>query len=740
MREPIDTSRPRTRSWLAVALSLLASNAAWAQAEAMPSAAEMAEMQKEMAEGMRALQEEMKDLDPAMRRQLEQMMRGALPAKAPEPPAKPRKTTSVPARSLDSAALKAHVLALQPKIAAALKPDALQRARRIEAELGRSGDGLARLGAAANGLAAWGVWPEAIYLTGVVASRTGSAQDLNNLAAMLSMQHAESAALPILYTLHARYPNNSTLLNNIGQALYGLGDSAGAEKYLTAAIRRSPNHPQANTTQARIQMARGDMQGTQASLNAALQQGYSQTREELLRKSGGKLAKSGMRWTRPMPQDPLELEKFVVPAFPTKATELPVAIEEWKHFREQLAAQVANLDAKQRALDGALNAGGRMAGAGLAFLGMPFAKKAAYTMAQDDEHYRRALNKHMEALVKAIVADAEAFQQLEREVEAIDAAGEEAYRRQAGGYQREYSCGKVLPLLDGYLNKSNGPFEELQRAQLEVTRKHLNETAYMAQFVEPTPELFDAAKLSAQKSFLGALQGLHVALPEGLAYTRSVCFKGGKKAQAQKLSKFEDIHCDYVTRLELPGMGSIDYRCNKTIAKMNPIFAPFEASWTTEITDQNTLRLVSASAEVTVEEVTVGAHGEFEDGGLVSGGVKVEADIKVATVSARSEFDRDGFKSGAVSVEAGSDIGPDVKGGPLKIGAKASGTATLEFDRGGLSDVSVQAGVDAKASSTIGKTEMAASSSTVKAGANSTWSWNSGVSGEVGAGFNSSVF
>jgi hypothetical protein len=254
-------------------------------------------------------------------------------------------------------------------------------------------------------------------------------------------------------------------------------------------------------------------------------------------------------------------------------------------------------------------------------------------------------------------------------------------------------------LIDNYLNKSNSLFEELQRVQLEAERKHLNETAYLAQFVEPTPELFEAVKLSAQKTYLGALRGLHVALPEGAIYGRSACFQGKTQAQKQGLQKFDDIHCEYVTSLNMPGMGRIDYHCNTTTATMKPIFAPFEASWTTEITDRNTLQVVRASAEVSIDAVAIGGHSEFDD---------------------------KGWKSGGVKVGVSGELGPSVKGGPLQVGLEAGGSVAMEFDRNGINDITFNAGVESKASSTIGKTDAAASKATVKAGANSTWSWNAG--------------
>jgi len=86
------------------------------------------------------------------------------------------------------------------------------------------------------------------------------------------------------------------------------------------------------------------------------------------------------------------------------------------------------------------------------------------------------------------------------------------------------------------------------------------------------------------------------------------------------------------------------------------------------------------------------------------GRASAQVSIDAVTVGVHSEFDAEGMKSG------------------------------------GITDVRINAGVESKTSSTIAQTDAGHSQSAVKAGANSTWSWNSGVSGEVSGGFDSSVF
>lgn len=697
---------------LCLGLAVAAAPVPPASAEDMPTPEEMQEMQKAMQEGMSEMQKAMDEMDPEMRKQVEQMMAHPPAGSAADDGAQPArddaKLAAVSTEALDADALKSHTEALQPKIADALTPEARERAARIDAELQKASDYLPRLRAAANGLAAWGAWPEATYLMGKAALAGGSAQDLNNLAALLSMQHAETAALPILYTLNARYPNNSTLLNNLGQALYGLGDTEEAEKFLIAAASTSPLHPQANATQARIQEARGDHQAAQASLHKALQGGFSDAKEEQLRKAGGELNADDVRWRRPMPKDPLGLEKFVIPAYPMKSQELPVATAQWKAFHRAAGELLNKLEQQQQRVSDGLDAKGALSAA-LSATRSPYVLRASKLMSDLHEQYEITFKKQISALAEAMTADAAASQELDRRIAAIDAAGEEKYRYVAGGYGYEYTCGEVDAEIDAYLSTTNPVYEQLQNDMLASQRRYLNEIAFLSQYSSSS-----LTQLWAKTSFAQALQSLRVGLYNGVE-PRTVCFKahklGGKGGG--KLANFDDVHCEYISTLNMPGVGSIVSRCNATEANFEPIFAPFEASWTTQINDDNTNHLTRASAAVSVDGVKVGGH---------------------------SEFDADGMKSGGLSAGVSTDLGPKLQGGPLEIGVEVGVTAGLEFDRGGITDVSINAGVESKTSSTIGKTEAAHSQSAMQAGANSTWSWNSGFSGDVSGGFNSSVF
>ena len=68
----------------------------------------------------------------------------------------------------------------------------------------------------------------------------GNINNLNNYAAYLIMYGAEEIALPVLQHLNQLKPGNATILNNIGQAWFGLGELKMAYKYLDSSIAKFP--------------------------------------------------------------------------------------------------------------------------------------------------------------------------------------------------------------------------------------------------------------------------------------------------------------------------------------------------------------------------------------------------------------------------------------------------------------------------------------------------------------------
>lgn len=614
------------------------------------------------------------------------------------PPRDAARIAKVPTAPMTGAQLKAHVEALQPKIAQALSPAAGQRAQAIETALRAQGGNVAsNLAAAANGLAAWGAWPEATYLMGKAALASSRARDLNNLAAFLTVQKASQVALPILITLDARYAGSGTVLNNLGQAWFELGEVKEAERVLTLAVRRAPDHPQANATKSRIEEARGDKAAAQASMRAAIRGGYSEAKAQYFMRLGGALKKDDVRWGLRMPADALGLSKIGPPPYPSSTADLPAATAAWSAFLAQTAKQSAEFrQAFARQQSGrAKDLGAVLEGAG------PLAAKASTVYAFDKD----ALSRRLAELTRDVQQA-----QVELQKDWMDTAQRiSAVRSQCAAQQnptRDCGCGTIKQTVDAYLGRWTGRLEPLQREWLEWSRRKADADAYFAQYTQPLP-LFEDSKLMAKSAYMSTLANVRSAgvLNAEVDYCRP---EQPARHAGGKLGDFDELHCQHIIELIVPGFGSISVHCNRMDVKLDPIVLPFRTSWSEDLAKN---RLIRASAEVELDGTTLGGRGEFDDQGLRSGGL-----------------------------ELGVGTDADVKAGPFKSGVGASAKVGIEFDRSGITDIRLDGGIEAKAATTVAKSDDVSSSSSAKAGVSSSWSWNAGASAAASGGFNSKVF
>src|SRR5258706_14920881 len=112
-------------------------------------------------------------------------------------------------------------------------------------------------------------------------NRPANMDNLNNYAAFLSMMGAEQAAIPILLYLNNKFPNNNTILNNMGQAWFGLGDMTASKKYLEAATELYPTHSMANLTLSKIYLSGPSPDTTKAkdALKRSISESYCADKE-----------------------------------------------------------------------------------------------------------------------------------------------------------------------------------------------------------------------------------------------------------------------------------------------------------------------------------------------------------------------------------------------------------------------------------------------------------------------------
>lgn len=534
-----------------------------------------------------------------------------------------------------------YITSIQNKAAKLLKPEVKNMSDKIYSYIKSKSKNSAEAGNMATGL--WiGGKPEIAYYTlgKICADDPANIDNLSNYSSMLSLLGAQHLAIPILNNLNAKFPKNSTLLNNLGQAWFGLGDIAKAEKYLDSAIRLYAYHPQATYTKSFIEESKGNKTEAVNLVKKSILHSYSKEKEDRLRKMGHKLTGKEVSLPKSTKADPLNLGGFAPPPFPKSVDECIAAEPEWTVYRQQLkeraiALETSLKDARQLAMDmqnkrsnenitmvkASINAGSPQ---GVLTL-VPMHASAAYLKQNE---VLLEYNRRMAELGKKTASFSNGTAvQLKREYDAtMEKLHEEDNEQTGEGLPNKDFCPRYKEASDKYLSAYNGAIELFFKEYLEIRKKYLNEITHW-QIYSDWPEEFEAHKLEAKLAWLSALTGEQT-IPF-ISITEYKCAKPSI-GKTGKLSKFDDVACQYKSNIDLTII-KFTNNCSRMTSEFDFLFLNYVRK------------------------------DDFE---------RAEGDSYISSTY-------------EISVEAGKDL----KAGPLKVEAKVGGGIEFEFGQQGLEDV-----------------------------------------------------
>ena len=509
----------------------------------------------------------------------------------------------------------------------------------------------------------------------------------NNYASMLSMGGAEQLAIPLLDNLNKQFPNNSTILNNLGQAWFGLGEITKAEKYLDDVIRIYAYHPQANYTKSFIEESKGNQTAAIALVKKSIKHAYSQEKEERLRKMGQQLEVKDIRLPFKPTADPLNLSAFKYPDFPKSVDESIVFDKLWAEHKQQCYNEVQNLKVKleqatqvmlkmneQRQQDNmgiikaSLNAGYVTENLTLMPFYAPQATLKLREIIDSKGGYAEQWEKAGKDMAAYIVSTVPLRKQYNEAMRKLDKEDEE----QTGeGKPNVDFCPRKKAVADAYLAAYNPGCQQKWEAYLDVQKRRLNEETYWYQYVQ-WPDQFEVTKLNAKISWLSAIGDAHYESITAYRCNPPNLKKGGK------LAEFDDIACKYHSELKTP-VGTIKTDCSRMTTELDLKFVKLGLK---QNMDKETFndQFMSCSVEV---GVSAGA-------GIKNGPLKAEASIGAAV---GAEFDRNGLKDVVVKVNAGISAGTDMIEGGSMAGV-------------GVSDLSADVGVQGQVSLISGKSSV----------------------------------
>lgn len=507
----------------------------------------------------------------------------------------------------------------------------------------------------------------AMYVLGkVVANDPSNIDNLSNYAAMLSMLGGEHLAIPVLDNLNAKFPGNSTILNNLGQAWLGLGELLKAEEYLNKALVLYPLHPQANMAKAAIAESKGNKEKAKDAIKKSMQHAYTQEKEEKLTKLGEKVLHTQYLLPPRHKTDVLNLDGFRSPYFPTTARGCINAEIEWNTFYEQIDEKINSLSKlRENAEDAAMKGKEERMNENLAFMKSAKANPGVGGQMLAVPMYAIRATKKLKATLDLMQRKMEAYNSrlalYTQESLLLKKAYDEEMKKlrkedeaQTGDHRtNEAYCPKYRVATDKYLKDINGKLQALYLDALTLKKEMINESAHYALYMM-WPDEFQVAKYDYQIEWLNFLKKGFGAPAYGSGYpfvsitlNEYSCNNDFKdEPELTKLQKFDDVHCEYHSKLDWEFM-KITNDCSRM---------------TTEI------------------------------------------DVDFFAYTRKDDFERaegDTYVSSTIKISAKKKLGTDKDLGPVKIGAEAGVGVEIERDRKGTKEVTIVGRVNVTATTDV---------------------------------------
>ena len=398
------------------------------------------------------------------------------------------------------------------------------------------------------------------------------------------MLGAQQLAIPILNSLNTKFPKNSTLLNNLGQAWFGLGEINKAEKYFDSAIRIYAYHPQAKYTKSVIEESKGNTRQLLKLLKKASKKRTAKEKENRLNKLKYKLKSNDVSWNFHMPQDPLGLEKFNWPNYPKNVSESEIMEKEWDAFKKVCGNAINELKIKEKRLEAEMisaqqkltqhliQAGNK----GIMVDPMPrFAYKAMiklkYLVEGKDGSLAHNYKTKGEALASAYAEVASFENKLSNQLEVLEKKYEDLFG-EGKPNPSEAACADDTKAKNAYLNSANTLLEQRSTDWLNFLRRKINDEIYYCQYTM-WPEQFELAKVNAQIGWLTSIKDQVVKFKDKSGWCQDE-EEEDDELKKFKLQAFDDVACQYSSKLELKII-TIENNCSRMTSKFEFMFLDY---------------------------------------------------------------------------------------------------------------------------------------------------------------------
>lgn len=615
--------------------------------------------QKEVDEMMKEMEAAMKEMDPESKAMMDSMgikmpdlksvpkfkdgQYAAADAESKQvvPVLDAKRIASVKRQVLSESSLKNHLQETQTKLEQAMRPElrnwVIEKTNALVKEYG-SGNTLAQIALNCHIV---GLQELAAYLMcKVVIAHPDDPTHLNNYASILNTLDAQHLALPILITINAKFRRDYTVINNIGQAWYGLGDMQMAGKYIDSAIQLYPRNPQALHTKSKIETKKGNKEAAKEALKKSLEEVYSSDKDYELRQLGGELdKKESTRWTMPMPKDVFGLSNFATPEFPMSIKQSEIMEKQWEEFRDQCNAMIEALGTKretaeQEAIEAMEKRQKDIFSNKTSFLVPWLAPKAQFRMRMLQERNKKnSLFAFFDARDK--------YLNIQDELDPL----EEIFEMQVKAINDKYPFGEGLEnnfaahcadmnkAINNFLSTANTLISDRYKNYITHLKVFINEQAEYSLYAN-FKEDYEVHKLLLQQEWITAISTPPVRF-HGPANT---CPRPEPPTvTTTKLGNFYDRNCEYVSEFYVPLIGKWTQRCD--------------------------IMTVELFTKIPIGPATLNLGGTYV----------INSDTK--------------HENGTIEIGVSVGVGSKAFNGPLNTGVKVEGKTILHLTDRGITDV-----------------------------------------------------
>lgn len=470
---------------------------------------------------------------------------------------------SVLKRNLTDAEMPNFCKAVFAAVKKELDPSVISQSEKIYADMKAEGLNYTLLGNGAISCYFTNMTMHSLYIYGKVCSEDpANANNLNNYAALLTMQGVEQGAIPLLNYLNKRYARSPYVWSNLSVAWLGLGDLKTAEKYADSCIRFFPGHAaQAHYVKSVVKEGEGDKEKAVEELKKSIELGYSSEKDKQLRNKKRKPDNLLPKFRAGLPDDVMGLNRFYHPTIPRTYAEALVSATQWKSYYTTLDAEYKLLVKK---MEDQLKSMGKTSwdymvkeASKTDNSGHIYAFSATNITSQRMEKITALLEDEFipkeENFFKRMNQIQEDIKRLKEEMEKEEEQISKRYENFCGEGQtcpEMEICNAYLANVDKYMAKVNLVYDKYFSDYLSFKKQEFNELIYAAHFILGK-EQFEYEKNRRKMLFLGALMSVIYEFPSWALKPR-VCIENSTVEKIWTLPAFKELNCFNNLKLDLP--------------------------------------------------------------------------------------------------------------------------------------------------------------------------------------------